>query len=286
MKRKIRGGILERVLSEHEKIRRAEEIYCRRNHKNISTRPSYTKEQKIKTYLGSKILLEMLVLVILAGTVFAVKNREFIFTQEFLNTLANYNVNITEKVSTITKLFEYEDVADEIFVSQEEEKKEEKIEENQELQPQEKVENVESIEPQAVTDVENLRNSYQFLKPIEGIVSSRFGSRQSQYQNVKGTHTGIDLATEQGTKIKAAMNGTVTQVSGEGDYGNHIKITQNNVTTLYAHCDQMYVAEGQEIEQGQEIASVGSTGNSTGPHLHFEVRIDDIPINPEDVMVF
>lgn len=82
------------------------------------------------------------------------------------------------------------------------------------------------------------------------------------------------------------MSGTVTQVSSEGDYGNHIKVTKNNVSTLYAHCKEMYVTEGQEVVEGQEIACVGSTGNSTGPHLHFEIRIDDNPINPADIIAF
>ena len=82
------------------------------------------------------------------------------------------------------------------------------------------------------------------------------------------------------------MAGVVTQVSSEGDYGNHVKITQNNVTTLYAHCEEIFVTEGQEVHVGQEIASVGSTGNSTGPHLHFEIRINDVPINPSEVIAF
>ena len=76
------------------------------------------------------------------------------------------------------------------------------------------------------------------------------------------------------------------QVSSEGDYGKHVKICKDNITTLYAHCEEIFVAEGQEIIQGQEIASVGSTGNSTGPHLHFEIRINDTPINPAEIIQF
>ena len=82
------------------------------------------------------------------------------------------------------------------------------------------------------------------------------------------------------------MKGVVSQVSSEGDYGNHVKITKDNVTTLYAHCQDIFVTEGQEIEMGQEIASVGSTGNSTGPHLHFEIRINNTPINPAEIIQF
>ena len=75
-----------------------------------------------------------------------------------------------------------------------------------------------------------------------------------------------------GKIIVASMEGDVTLVSSEGDYGNHIKITNGEVTTLYAHCSKIYVKEGEHIVQGQQIAEVGATGNVTGPHLHFEVR--------------
>ena len=80
------------------------------------------------------------------------------------------------------------------------------------------------------------------------------------------------------------MGGIVTLVSSEGDYGNHIKIRCNNVTTLYAHCLNVYVKEGQIVAQGQDIGEVGSTGNSTGPHLHFEIRVDDRFVNPSKVI--
>ena len=80
------------------------------------------------------------------------------------------------------------------------------------------------------------------------------------------------------------MQGIVDDVSSVGDYGNHIKIRCNNVTTLYAHLDKILVTKGQIVSQGQTIGTVGSTGNSTGPHLHFEIRIDDRFINPERIL--
>lgn len=72
----------------------------------------------------------------------------------------------------------------------------------------------------------------------------------------------------------------------KGIIGNHIKITCNNVTTVYAHCSAIYVTQGQIVAEGQEIAEVGSTGNSTGPHLHFEVRVDDRYIDPAQIINF
>lgn len=285
---------LERILSDNEKIRRAEEIYYRRNNRNISI--SERELKRTKTYLGSKILLEMLILVLMALTVFAVKNKDYIFTEDFLNNFAQYNVDLTEKFNAVMAFFKDEEQTNEVFVNNQEAENivEQTQNQSQEIQQQVNTEvvqtqsnEVQQAEPQAiVTDVQSLKNSYNFVKPLEGIVSSGFGARQSEYQNVTGEHKGIDIASVTGTKIKASMSGTVTQVSTEGDYGNHIRITKNNVTTLYAHCQDMYVVEGQEILEGQEIASVGSTGNSTGPHLHFEIRIDDNPINPAEIIQF
>ena len=135
-------------------------------------------------------------------------------------------------------------------------------------------------------DIENLKKSYIFLKPVEGVVSSNFGARESKYQNVNGYHTGVDIAAETGTKIKSSFNGIVSLVSNQGDYGKHVKVRCNNVTTLYAHCSKILVKEGDFVSEGQEIAEVGSTGNSTGPHLHFEIRVDDRFIDPEKIISF
>ena len=82
------------------------------------------------------------------------------------------------------------------------------------------------------------------------------------------------------------MSGTVVQVSSQGDYGNHVKIMQDDVATLYAHCSVIYVNEGDHITQGQEIGEVGSTGNATGPHLHFEIRKDEKFVDPDDILDF
>ena len=127
---------------------------------------------------------------------------------------------------------------------------------------------------------------YKFTNPIAGVVSSEFGSRESKYQNVKGYHTGIDIAAETGTPIVASMEGIVEDVSSQGDYGKHIKIRCNNVITLYAHCSEIFMKKGQIVGLGQKIAVVGNTGNSTGPHLHFEIRIDDRFVDPGKVIKF
>ncbi len=118
------------------------------------------------------------------------------------------------------------------------------------------------------------------IRPVSGIISSRFGVRSSIRSSA---HTGLDIATSTGTPIQAAASGTVTFSGYKGSYGNMIVITHTNgVQTYYGHCSQLYVSAGTSVSQGQTIAAVGSTGNSTGPHLHFEVRINGVAYNPQN----
>ena len=112
-----------------------------------------------------------------------------------------------------------------------------------------------------------------------GHVSSRFGSRESIRDHV---HKGLDIAASYGTDIKAVADGTVIFSGVSSGYGNFIKIDHgNNVVTCYGHCSKLLVSVGQKVNSGDVIAKVGSTGNSTGNHLHFEIRINDVQVNPE-----
>lgn len=94
-------------------------------------------------------------------------------------------------------------------------------------------------------------------------------------------HTGQDIAAPSGTAIKAAGSGKVITAAYLNGYGNTVVIDHGGgVSTLYGHCSRLFVSVGQTVSQGQKIAAVGSTGYSTGPHLHFEVRINGKPVNP------
>lgn len=118
------------------------------------------------------------------------------------------------------------------------------------------------------------------IKPVSGTISSRFGVGSSIRRS---SHTGLDIATSTGTPIKAAAAGTVTFSGWKGSYGNMIVISHgSNVQTYYAHCSKLNVSAGTTVSQGQVIAAVGSTGNSTGPHLHLEVRVNGIAYNPQN----
>ena len=133
-------------------------------------------------------------------------------------------------------------------------------------------------------DIINVKNTTTFIKPVEGTISSIYGFRETATGSVPKNHTGTDIAAPMGTKIKSATNGQVVLVSEEGDYGKHLKIQIGEVSIIYAHCNNIYVKEGDQITQGQEIAEVGSTGNSTGPHLHFEIRISERTVDPQKIL--
>jgi murein DD-endopeptidase MepM/ murein hydrolase activator NlpD len=118
------------------------------------------------------------------------------------------------------------------------------------------------------------------IRPISGTITSRFGARSSIRSSA---HTGLDISASKGTSIAAAASGTVTFSGYKGSYGNMIVITHSDsVQTYYGHCDKLYVSAGTYVSQGQTIAAVGSTGNSTGPHLHLEVRVNGVAYNPQN----
>jgi len=120
------------------------------------------------------------------------------------------------------------------------------------------------------------------VTPVQGRVTSRFGHRSSIRS---GTHTGTDIACPQGTPIKAVASGTVTFAEWNGSYGKLIKVSHGNgVETWYAHCSELFGTVGQQVNAGDIIASVGSTGNSTGNHLHLEVRLNGRALNPQNYL--
>lgn len=116
-------------------------------------------------------------------------------------------------------------------------------------------------------------------KPLDGTITSRFGEVSSLRS---GAHTGLDIARPIGSDIKVAGDGVVTFTAYSGSYGKLVKVDHGNgVETWYGHCSKIYAKVGQQVSAGDVIAAVGTTGNSTGPHLHFEIRINNTPVNPQ-----
>ena len=145
-------------------------------------------------------------------------------------------------------------------------------------------ENNEIQKSQMEIDAENIKNSIIFEVPVQGYISSKFGPRNPTTSTVPKNHTGLDIAATAGTVIKSATDGIVTLVSSYGDYGKHYKIQIDDVVIIYAHCSKLYLKEGDTVTRGQSIAEVGSTGNSTGPHLHFEIRKDGRLVDPQLIL--
>ncbi|MBQ9267796.1 MAG: M23 family metallopeptidase [Clostridia bacterium] len=135
-------------------------------------------------------------------------------------------------------------------------------------------------------DAHFIKENYQLIYPIQGTVTSRFGVRVSDNPIVTAYHSGIDLAADTGTKIGAALSGKVITATTSEAYGKYIMIQTDDVVTLYAHCSKLNVKEGQEVKQGAIIGEVGSTGWATGPHLHFEIRLNGRLVNPADILDF
>ncbi len=125
--------------------------------------------------------------------------------------------------------------------------------------------------------------AYQWPCPSSTLVTSPYGYRVHPIQGTKKMHTGIDIGAKSGSSIVAAAGGTVIMAQYYGGYGNCIIIDHGGgVSTLYAHQSSMIAKVGQTVTAGQTIGKVGSTGNSTGPHLHFEVRVNGNTQNPRN----
>ncbi|SDL94634.1 M23 family metallopeptidase [Halarsenatibacter silvermanii] len=123
------------------------------------------------------------------------------------------------------------------------------------------------------------RLNQRFIRPVDGRISSPFGPRWGSH------HDGKDYAVPQGTPVKAAGGGRVVHVSYTGGYGKTIIIEhQDGIKTLYGHLSSYRVRRGQRVNRGQIIGESGNTGRSTGPHLHFEVRVNGRPVNPANYL--
>ncbi len=129
------------------------------------------------------------------------------------------------------------------------------------------------------TSVSSRVNS--FLWPVYGVVSSDYGYRTHPISGEYTMHNGIDIASEKGKAISSAFDGVVKTEGYSNSYGYYIIVTHSdNVETLYAHCSKIIKSKGDTVKKGDTIALVGSTGRSTGPHVHFEVRVGGYRINP------
>ncbi len=141
------------------------------------------------------------------------------------------------------------------------------------------IEVLEAVNNQEKIKSSTLNGVYFGVKPVSGTITSRYGANESIRDH---THKGMDIAAPYGTTIVAAADGKVTYSGTMGGYGNLIIIThENGIQTYYGHCSKLIAKVGEEVKAGEEIAKVGSTGFSTGNHLHFEIRKNGSQVNPQ-----
>lgn len=294
---------MERSMSVEDKIRRAEEIYARRHEHEPKHMATVSVNEKKDIKLLKKMIIQIVACLCIYLIIHTIQSGNYIFSEDFMNKareILSYDVNFEEMYNNFNNIFIN-------ITNQSNENVDDKSDDNTNdngnaeiIPPQEEGiggadetvnseqsngANLENVQlSQVEQDIMSIKNATTFIKPVDGTVSSKYGQREPTTSTVPKNHTGTDIAANMGTKIKSATNGEVVLVSSEGDYGNHLKVQIGEVSIIYAHCNSIYVKEGDKITQGQEIAEVGSTGNSTGPHLHFEVRISERTVDPQSIL--
>ena len=292
---------MERAISVEEKIRRAEERYERKMQGEIKpiAKVPINKEKK-DIELLKKMIIQICICVLIYLGIYQIQNKQYVFSNDVLNKaneILSYDKNFSELYNKLKEKMQafflnntnQDNTIDENSIggATETEGQDENVksEENQINNEREQIQGDENKNlTQEEQDILNIKNTTSFIKPIEGVITSNFGQRETKNAQIPKNHTGVDIATNLGTKIKSATDGEVVLASEEGDYGKHLKIQIGEVSIVYAHCNNLYVKQGDKITQGQEIAEVGTTGNSTGPHLHFEIRISERYIDPQKII--
>jgi murein DD-endopeptidase MepM/ murein hydrolase activator NlpD len=119
------------------------------------------------------------------------------------------------------------------------------------------------------------------VQPVRGAYMSGFGDRQDPFTGEAAVHQGLDIATNRGEPVSASAAGVIEKAEWSGDLGNMVEITHpSGYKTIYGHLEKILVRTGQKVARGEHVGLVGSTGRATGPHLHYEVRLGDRPVNP------
>lgn len=283
---------MERAISVEERIRRAEEIYEKRRqgaNRPITKVPVNNQKKDVK--LLKKMIIQILVCISIYMGIYAIYNNKYVFSEDFIkkaNEILSYDTNFKELYDNAKNQFQaWFSTTNNEETNQEQQ---ENTEQNgiggasEEIGQENVIENEQVQLTEEEQDIQDVKNTTAFIKPVEGTVSSPYGQRDNATGSVPKNHTGTDIAAITGTKIKSATEGEVVLVSEEGDYGKHLKVQIGEVSIIYAHCNNIYVKQGDKVTQGQEIAEVGSTGNSTGPHLHFEVRVHERTVDPQRIL--
>lgn len=290
---------MERIISEEDRIRRAEEVASRRRNRipaesiNVPTNNKPSLMRKLFCQVLSSICIfgilyflsqnnsqamELIKPVLSEDTDF---NQIYTRLDGFIKNIGNEMRNVETIDSNEVENNSVTDVQNNLANDIQLESNVTTVSSVQDVQNSEEAMGGgdESIDSETDLDVIYIKKNGSFIKPISGRITSGYGPR-TPTNIVSANHAGVDIGANTGADIVASMEGKVEVVSSQGDYGNHLKITNGEISTLYAHCSKIVVNEGDSIKQGQKIAEVGSTGRATGPHLHFEIRRNNKTVDP------
>ena len=308
------------TITDEEKLRRAIEISARRNNNyRINTTARVKVDEKKEYKLFKKMILQIIICLLIYIIFYLITTTNYVFsadvikntkeilnndinfqelynsfilfispkidsnqTEEFDNSIQNSENILENNVVQNTTIIENNSVLTENIV--EDKKNETADKDNGENVEESKTQD--TAKTQMELDAEAVAKVCKFQKPLSGIITSEFGDREAIIDGMTTDHKGIDIAANLGTSIKAVMGGTVSVAEENSEYGKFIKIVKDDVMTVYAHCQKLKVKVGDKIKEGQTIATVGSTGTSTGPHLHLEIRYKNRYINPKLLIEF
>lgn len=300
---------MERIISEEDRIRRAEEIATRRRG-TIPVKNINVKNNKKTMSMFTKVFIQTVTSMCIFGIIYLLMINNNSIIQDIRNIMSK-DINIEQLYENGSKQIGYVIEWFDGFIknlSSNDTTNNEQVEEDNNIISENSqstniinesniiniIENTaeatgiggsdENISlSQDEQDIAYIKENVSLIVPVVGTVTSKYGKR-TPTEIISENHAGLDIGANEGTEIVAAMEGTVELVSSYGDYGNHLKITNGEISTMYAHCKVICVNQGDYVSQGQKIAEVGNTGRTTGPHLHLEIARNGRTIDPQAVI--
>ena len=286
---------MERIISEQDRIRRAEEIANRRRG-TISARSINISTEKKKMPYLTKVFIQTIASMCIFGLAYFL-NQNYPQAIDTIKPILSQDINFEELYnkgndffSSLNQNTNENSVTENVVNEMENQATHEQVENQISNEATNQIEGIggsseEVPLSQDEQDIAYIKTNVSMIVPTKGVVTSGYGEREPT-DIISANHAGIDIGATVCTEIIAAMEGTVEEVSSYGDYGNHLKITNGEVSTLYAHCSKILVNQGDYISQGQKIAEVGNTGRTTGPHLHFEISRSGRTVDPAAIITF
>lgn len=228
--------------------------------------------KKKKNSTNSVMIVQLVVCIFAVVSVFLIGRlspQTFEFIRDEYNRIMSVDMDAKEIASSAKKVIERAEATDE---GQTAEKSTER----------KNVNTVKSAADGEVMAVMSLfKSDEEITVPVHGEITSEYGNRTNPVSGEYLMHSGVDIAASQGTEIRAAYSGIVSEVGSNSVGGNYISLVHKDGSeTLYCHCSKIIAEKGDVIRAGETIALVGSTGRSTGPHLHFEITVDGKTENP------